>query len=79
MVPQTPLDNGLRVQFEIDTGAGYVRTLDSLRNATGSVRITDGQVVYVPHNAIKMKVFIKPISNGDIDVYDLRLFDTATK
>lgn len=69
--------NGLRVIVEIDTGAGLVTAVDSSFAATVAARITQGEVFFVPSTATRLRIRVFPVSNGIVDVYNLRLVDTA--
>jgi hypothetical protein len=75
--PVSPASNNLQVIVAIDTGSGYVDVMELARTDSTPTRFSLGQVFFVPATTTKMRVRLKPTVNGEVNVKDIRFFDTA--
>lgn len=81
--PGSPATNGLRVDYWLKTKTTGVLDLvfSSSRSGTRNVRVTDGQVIYVPFDATEIQILVDTIYDvggvSDMEIYNLELVDTA--
>jgi hypothetical protein len=77
VLPDSPSTNGLTVTYSVDVGSGFVEQFSSGQSGTENVRITNGEIVYIPLDAVGIRINTDVVSDGTIDIFNLQLVDTA--
>jgi hypothetical protein len=79
--PGSPATNGLEVIYSLKTTGTLDQVFKSSRSGTTNVRVTDGQVVYIPTDATEVRILVDTVDDvagvSDMEIYNLKFVETT--